>query len=57
MRKFVIEIADSNVWINGNLHTCGCEMDEDSREDDINKKAILTLANEMDYEPITTIPV
>lgn len=52
MSKFVIEITDSNVWINENLHTFECEMDKENREDDMNKKAILALANEMGYEPV-----
>lgn len=51
MKKFTIEITDSNVYINGKLHTFGCKMDKENHEDDMNKKAILALANEMGYEP------
>ena len=28
-----------------------CKMDKENHEDDMNKKAILALANEMGYEP------
>lgn len=48
----MIEITDSNVLINGNLHTFEREMNKESREDDMNEKAILALANEMGFEPI-----
>nr|DAF80922.1 MAG TPA: hypothetical protein [Bacteriophage sp.] len=51
MKKFTIEITDTNVYINGHLHTFECKMDKENHEDDMNKKAILALANEMDYEP------
>lgn len=51
MKKFTIEITDTNVYINGKLHIFGCKMDKENHEDDMNKKAILALANEMDYEP------
>lgn len=51
MEKFTIEITDTNVYINGRLHTFECKMDKENHEDDMNKKAILALANEMGYEP------
>ena len=51
MKIFTIEITDTNVYINGRLHTFGCKMDKENHEDDMNKKAILALANEMNYEP------
>ena len=51
MKKFIVEITDSNVWVNGNLHAFECKMDKENHEDDMNKKAILALANEMGYEP------
>ena len=52
MKKFTIEITDTDVYINGRLHIFDCKMDEENYEDDMNKKAILALANEMNYEPI-----
>lgn len=51
MKKFTIEITDTDVYINGHLHLFGCKMDKENHEDDMNKKAILALAHEMDYEP------
>ena len=51
MKKFIIEITDNDVHINGRLHLFGCKMDKENHEDDMNKKAILALANEMNYEP------
>lgn len=51
MKKFTIEITETNVYINGKLHTFECKMDKENHEDDMNKKAILALVNEMDYEP------
>lgn len=51
MEKFTIEITDTNVYINGRLHTFECKMDKENHEDDMNKKTILALANEMGYEP------
>ena len=50
MKKFTIEITDTDVYINGHLHLFGCKMDKENHEDDMNKKAILALANEMNYE-------
>lgn len=52
MKQFIIEITDPNVYINGKLHTFEYKMDKENHEDDMNKKAILALANEMDYEPV-----
>lgn len=51
MKEFIIEITDTDVYINGHLHLFGCKMDKENHEDDMNKKAILALAHEMDYEP------
>lgn len=51
MKKFTIEITDTNVYINGHLHIFGCKMDKENSEDDMNKKAILALVHEMNYEP------
>ena len=51
MKEFIIEITDTDIYINGHLHLFGCKMDKENHEDDMNKKAILALAHEMDYEP------
>ena len=51
MKKFTIKITDTDIYINGRLHLFGCKMDKENHEDDMNKKAILALANEMNYEP------
>lgn len=50
MKKFVIEISDTDVYINGELHHFDAPMDKESHEDDLNKKALLALADEMGYE-------
>lgn len=57
MKKFTIEITDTDVYINGYLHLFGCKMDKENHEDDMNKKAILALANEMNYEPVPLFEV
>lgn len=57
MKKFTIEITDTDVYINGHLHLFGCKMDKENHEDDMNKKAILALANEMNYEPVPLFEV
>ena len=51
MKKFTIEIINTDVYINGHLYTFGCKMDEENYDDDMNKKAIFALAQEMNYEP------
>ena len=50
MKKFVIEITDTDVYINGRLCECSVPMDKENHEDDLNKRAILSLADEMGYE-------
>lgn len=50
MKKFVIEITDTDVYINGNLQHFSTKMDKENHEDDLNKKAFVALANEMEYE-------
>ena len=52
MKKFTVEITDTDVYFNGHLHMFGCKTDEESYEDDINKNEILALVDEMGYEPI-----
>jgi hypothetical protein len=50
MKKFIIEITDDKVYINGNLHCFGTYMDNEDKETDMDKKALLALADEMGYE-------
>ena len=38
MKKFIVEVTDSNVRVNGNLHTFECKMDKENHEDDIEMK-------------------
>ena len=52
MKKFTIEITDTDVYINGNLYEFTHRMDKENRKDDMNKRAIVALANEMGYEPV-----
>ncbi len=51
MKEFIIKITDdSNVYINDKLCEFSCPMDKENKEDDLNKRAILALADEMGYE-------
>ena len=52
MKKFTIEITDTDMYINGKLYEFTHRMDKENHEDDMNKKAIVALANEMGYEPV-----
>lgn len=52
MKEFNIKITDTEVYINGKLQYFSCPMDKESKDDDLNKKAFVALANEMDYEAI-----
>ena len=52
MKKFTIEITDTDVYINGKLYEFTHRMDKENRKDDMNTKAIVALANEMGYEPV-----
>ena len=52
MKKFTIEITDTDVFINGKLCEFAHRMDKENRKDDMNKRAIVALANEMGYEPV-----
>ena len=52
MKKFTIEITDIDVYINGKLYEFAHRMDKENRKDDMNKRAIVALANEMGYEPV-----
>ena len=52
MRQFAIKITDDEVYINDKLCECAMPMDKENREDDLNKRSILALVNEMGYEAI-----
>ena len=50
MKEFNIKITDTDVYINGELQYFSTLMDKENKEDDLNKKAFVVLANEMNYE-------
>mgnify|MGYP006896637524 CR=1 FL=1 len=50
MKKWIIEITDNEVYINGELQHCALPMDKEDKETDLNKRAILALADKMGYE-------
>lgn len=50
MKRFIVEIKDENVYVNGELQYFSTKMDKENKEDDLNKKALLALADEMGYE-------
>ena len=52
MKKFTIEITDTDVFVNGKLYEFANKMDKENHEDDMNKKAIVALAKEMGYEAV-----
>ena len=52
MKQFTIKIIYDEVYINDKLCECAMPMDKENHEDDLNKRAILALANEMGYEAI-----
>ena len=52
MKKFTIEITDTDVFVNGKLYEFAHKMDKGNHKDDMNKRAIVALANEMGYEPV-----
>lgn len=52
MKQFTIKIIDDEVYINDKLCKFAMPMDKENHEDDLNKKAILALADEMGYEAI-----
>lgn len=49
-KTFIINIKDDKVYLNGEIRYFEMDMDKKNREDDLNKKVILALANEMGYE-------
>ena len=52
MKEINIKIIGSDIYINDNLHKFDYDMDKENHEDDLNKKVLVALANEMDYEPV-----
>ena len=52
MKKFTIEITDTDVFVNGKLCEFANKMDKGNHKDDMNKRAIVALANEMGYESV-----
>ena len=51
MKEFVVKITDEgNIYINDKICGFACDMDKEDHEVDLDKKAILALADEMGYE-------
>lgn len=50
MKQFTIKITDTDVYIDDELQECAYPMDKENHEDDLNKRAILALADKMGYE-------
>lgn len=50
MKEYNIKITDTDVYINGKLCEFALPMDKTNHNDDMNKKALLALADEMGYE-------
>lgn len=50
MKQFTIKIIDNDVYINDRLFEFAIPMNEENLEDDLNKKALVALADEMGYE-------
>lgn len=50
MKQFTIKIIDNNVYINDRLCEFVMPMDKENLEDDLNKKALVALADKMGYE-------
>ena len=51
MKEFNIKITDDgDIYINDKICGFACDMDKNDHETDLDKKAILALANEMGYE-------
>ena len=50
MKIFNIKITDTDVYINDKLCSFAEKMDKENHEDDLNKKALLALADKMGYE-------
>lgn len=53
MKEFVVKITDNgDIYVNDKLHKFAHDMDKSDKDDDLNEKAILALADEMGYEPV-----
>lgn len=52
MKEWNIQIIDDQVYINGELQHCAMPMDKGNHEDDLNKRVLLALADNMGYEPV-----
>jgi hypothetical protein len=50
MKQFIIKIIDNDIYINDKLCEFAMPMDKENHEDDLNKKALVALADEMGYE-------
>lgn len=50
MKEFHIKIIGNEVYINNQLHPFLLDMDKEDKEDDLNKKALVALADVMGYE-------
>ena len=50
MKEFNIKITDTDVYINDELCEFSTKMDKEDHETDLDKKAILALADKMGYE-------
>ena len=52
MKLYTIKITDTDVYINDEVYECAYPMDKENQEDDLNKRAILAIADRMGYESI-----
>lgn len=52
MKEWNIKITDTDVYINGELHHFDLPMDKVDKKADLDKKALLALADEMGYEAV-----
>ena len=52
MKEYAIKITDTDVYINGKIQYFSKRMDLENHKDDLNKKALVALANEMNYEAV-----
>ena len=50
MKQFIIKIIDNDIYINDRLCEFAMLMDKENHEDDLNKKVLVALADEMGYE-------
>ena len=52
MKEYTIKITDTDIYINGKIQYFSKRMDLEDHRDDLNKKALVALANEMNYEAV-----